>query len=168
MASGTHASGLLSSFAGGRGEPAERSSAQVARRDDGGRKRPTADRYTDRDGNTSDVDTTVAQVRDLRERLARLDSDNRDLTNQVAQTNQLLQVERDQKRLMQQQLAEAGLRLKDISVAREDAERRAVERFAGQLAEELNLKRVTWRDPSAGRLLGFERTAAFRRGSAAA
>ncbi len=111
--------GMFASLTGGRGEPAEHSTSQVARRDEGSRRRPISE------GHSSDVDSTIAQVRDLRERLSRLDADNRDLTNQVAQTNQLLQVERDQKRLMQQQLADAGLRLKDLSVAREDAERRA-------------------------------------------
>lgn len=117
--------GLFAGLHGRQGEPDERSGAQLAQRDDGSRRRPILDRFTPREGNSPDVDTTIAQVRDLRDRLARLDADNRELTNQVAQTNQLLQVERDQKRLMQQQLAEAGSRLKDLSVAREDAERRA-------------------------------------------
>ncbi|MFO0807462.1 MAG: isoleucine--tRNA ligase [Gemmataceae bacterium] len=46
--------------------------------------------------------------------------------------------------------------LAELRVQGGEAEKRAVERFAGQLAEELNIKRVTWHDPVAGPLLGFE------------
>ncbi len=38
----------------------------------------------------------------------------------------------------------------------DDVQRRAVERFAGQIAEELNLKKVTPHDPATGPLLSFE------------
>ena len=46
--------------------------------------------------------------------------------------------------------------LADLKVQGGEAERRAVERFAGQLCEELNLKRASWHDPAAGPLLSAE------------
>jgi isoleucyl-tRNA synthetase len=46
--------------------------------------------------------------------------------------------------------------LAELKVSGGEAERRAVERFAGQVCEELNVKRVTWHDPAAGLLLTAE------------
>jgi isoleucyl-tRNA synthetase len=43
--------------------------------------------------------------------------------------------------------------LAELKVSGGKAEQRAVERFADQLCEELNLMRVTWHDPAAGPLL---------------
>jgi isoleucyl-tRNA synthetase len=46
--------------------------------------------------------------------------------------------------------------LAELKVSGSEAERRAVERFADQLSEELNIKRVTWHDSKAGSLLTAE------------
>jgi chemotaxis protein MotB len=59
---------------------------------------------------------------------------NRELTARVAQAEQLLQSEREQKRLIQQQLAEAGNRLKEAVASREELSKQANAMFASQQA----------------------------------
>jgi len=61
-----------------------------------------------------------------------LDVQNRELTAQIAQAQQVVQAEREQKRLIQQQLAEAAGKYKEVVAAKDDVERRASAMYASQ------------------------------------
>jgi flagellar motor protein MotB len=74
----------------------------------------------------------TAQLQDAQRKLAQLDVSNRELTAQIAQAQQVLQSERDQKRLIQQQLAEAGGKMRELMTAKEEVERRATALYASQ------------------------------------
>jgi isoleucyl-tRNA synthetase len=52
--------------------------------------------------------------------------------------------------------------LAELKVSGGDTERRAVERFADQLCDELNVKRVTWHEPSNGSLLSADVKASLK------
>jgi chemotaxis protein MotB len=73
-----------------------------------------------------------ARLSDAERRLALLDAQNRELTAQIAQAQQIVQAEREQKRLIQQQLAEAAGKYKEVVAAKEDVERRASALYASQ------------------------------------
>jgi chemotaxis protein MotB len=74
------------------------------------------------------------QMQEAQRKLAQFDNVNRELTARVAQAEQLLQSEREQKRLIQQQLAEAGNRLKEAVASREELSKQANAMFASQQA----------------------------------
>lgn len=74
----------------------------------------------------------TAKVQEAERRLAQLDAQNRELTAQMAQAQQIVQTEREQKRLIQQQLAEAGGKLREVITAKDDVERRASALYASQ------------------------------------
>lgn len=73
-----------------------------------------------------------AKLSEAERRLAMLDAQNRELTSQVAQAQQIVQSEREQKRLIQQQLAEAAGKYKEVVAAKDDVERRASALYASQ------------------------------------
>lgn len=73
---------------------------------------------------SADSSQTIAQLQDLRQRVAQLDATNRDLTAQMSQAQQLFQAEREQKRLIQQQLAEAAGRLRETTTVSQEMERK--------------------------------------------
>lgn len=73
-----------------------------------------------------------AKLGDAERRLAQLDAQNRELTAQIAQAQQVVQAEREQKKLIQQQLAEAAGKYKEVVAAKDDVERRASALYASQ------------------------------------
>jgi chemotaxis protein MotB len=73
-----------------------------------------------------------AKLGEAERRLAMLDAQNRELTAQIAQAQQVVQAEREQKRLIQQQLAEAAGKYKEVVAAKDDVERKASALFASQ------------------------------------
>lgn len=83
-------------------------------------------------GPSPEVQTLTAQLQDAQRRSSQLDMNNRELTAQIAQAQQLLQSEREQSRLIKQQLAETGTKMRDLLGAKDEAERRATALFASQ------------------------------------
>jgi chemotaxis protein MotB len=84
-------------------------------------------------GTTSQESVVLnAKLTEAERRLAMLDAQNRELTSQIAQAQQIVQAEREQKRLIQQQLAEAAGKYKEVIAAKEDVERRASALYASQ------------------------------------
>lgn len=73
-----------------------------------------------------------AKLSEAERRLAMLDAQNRELTAQIAQAQQVMQAEREQKKLIQQQLAEAASKYREVAAAKDDVERRASALFASQ------------------------------------
>jgi flagellar motor protein MotB len=73
-----------------------------------------------------------AKLSDAERRLAMLDAQNRELTAQIAQAQQVVQTEREQKKLIQQQLADAAGKLRDLAASKDDIERRATALYASQ------------------------------------
>ncbi len=84
--------------------------------------------------NTPSQETQVltARLTTAEQRLTALDAQNRELTAQIAQAQQVVQNERQQKKLIQEQLALAANQLKTASVARDEVEKRANALFASQ------------------------------------
>jgi flagellar motor protein MotB len=73
-----------------------------------------------------------AKLSEAERRLAQLDAQNRELTAQIAQAQQVMQAEREQKKLIQQQLADAAAKYKDVVAAKDDVERRAKTLYTSQ------------------------------------
>lgn len=73
-----------------------------------------------------------AKLTDAERRLASLDASNRELTAQIAQAQQIVQAEREQKKLIQQQLAEAAGKYREVVAAKDDVEKRASALYASQ------------------------------------
>lgn len=73
---------------------------------------------------SADQAQMVAQMQELNDRLGRFDSDNRDLTNQIAQLQQKLQLSEEEKKLIKQQLGDTAAQLKSIQVAKTDTDKR--------------------------------------------
>lgn len=69
--------------------------------------------------------TLTSQMKDLNTRIAQIDATNRDLTQQVAQSEQARQQMTNQMALLQKQLGETGAKLKDVQTAKAEAEQRA-------------------------------------------
>ena len=74
----------------------------------------------------------TAKLGEAERRLSQLDAQNRELTAQMASAHQIVQAERDQKKLIQQQLAEAAGKLRETVAAKDTVEKRANEFFASQ------------------------------------
>lgn len=74
----------------------------------------------------------TAKLSEAERRLSLLDAQNRELTAQMASAHQIVQAERDQKKLIQQQLAEAAGRLRETVAAKDAVDKRATEFFASQ------------------------------------
>jgi flagellar motor protein MotB len=83
-------------------------------------------------GPSPESQAVAAQLQDAQRRLSQLDASNRELTAQIAQAQQIMQSEREQKRLIQQQLAEAGGKLREVITAKDEVERRASALYASQ------------------------------------
>lgn len=66
----------------------------------------------------------TAQAADLERRATALDTNNRDLHTQLAQSRQQVQLLRDQTNLLQQQLTETAKRLQEAQVAKAEAEKK--------------------------------------------
>jgi flagellar motor protein MotB len=64
-------------------------------------------------------------MKDLNTQLSQLDANNRDLTAQVAQSEQLKQQMQNQIALLQQQLGDSGTRMKELQNLKDEAEKRA-------------------------------------------
>jgi chemotaxis protein MotB len=66
----------------------------------------------------------AAQLQELSQRASELDVNNRDLHAQLAQSQQQMQLLRDEVALLQKRLAETARQLKDVHVAKQDSEKR--------------------------------------------
>jgi flagellar motor protein MotB len=83
-------------------------------------------------GTSPEAQALSLQMQEAQRKLVQFDSVNRELTARVAQAEQYLQNEREQKRLIQQQLADAGSRLKEALAAKDEAVRQASSLYAAQ------------------------------------
>ncbi len=79
-------------------------------------------------GNNAWQETNQAlstQMKDLSTQISQLDANNRDLTQQVAQSDQLRQQLQNQISLLQKQLGDSGAQMKELQNLKDEAEKRA-------------------------------------------